>query len=92
MRMNDGLPICHVQRELKDPLPAGELTESRCRGGLQQRSRRVALSLFDRLEQQSGDARDRYRHKAPEGKHSICTVADYVDAREDGLLANGIDV
>ena len=26
------------------------------------------------------------------GKHSICTVADYVDAREDGLLANGIDV
>jgi hypothetical protein len=50
MRMNDGLPICHVQRELKDPLPAGELTESRCRGGLQQRSRRVTLSLFDRLE------------------------------------------
>ncbi|CAH2811252.1 MAG: Transcriptional regulator, LysR family [uncultured Caballeronia sp.] len=27
-----------------------------------------------------------------ERKHSIYTVADYVDAREDRLLANGIDV
>jgi hypothetical protein len=25
-------------------------------------------------------------------KHSTCTVADFVDAREDRLLANGIDV
>jgi hypothetical protein len=26
------------------------------------------------------------------GKHWIYTVADFVDAREDRLLANGIDV
>ena len=30
------------------------------------------------------------KHK--NSKHSTCTVADYVNVREDRLLANGIDV
>jgi DNA invertase Pin-like site-specific DNA recombinase len=37
-------------------------------------------------------AKGKLRGKQPKRKHSTCTVADFVDAREDRLLANGIDV
>ena len=45
-----------------------------------------------RLTSLSRNTISKYLNMEVQGKHSIYTVADYVDAREDRLLANRIDV